>query len=224
MSNFWGIPVQNFNWTYEDGRKFEPDEIYPVVDPYTNRIFGIKKDDESDVVVVQSYDPQSQPNAALHFAKMVWGEPKSWERPDKRGRMVSCLGNPACLTCMGEEDAPMIAMGSEWRITPFSDTSELYARVLLSGGDPINEKLSDYHLMADVGELAFEPDDIRKELTRRALSLFGPLVDADREQPEAPSILQYNIVLHPADPNTRAQFHRTKQDIMEPMTRLYLKQ
>ena len=156
-------------WTYENGEPFDMDAIYPAVDVIGNRVYGIKKDNHEDVVVVHSYDPISQRNSARNFALWLWGPAHTWERPDTTMKIASCLGMPACASCM-LDPLPMLETVPNWRIKPFGESDKVYAHTLSA------TNTYEDHLIAD---MSHENDMslIQKELLRRCIALFGEPYD-----------------------------------------------
>jgi hypothetical protein len=219
MKKIWGIPVTNLNWTNEDGSKFNPDELYPVVDYSQNRIYGIRKQDETDVVVVQSYHKTAQRGGALGFARTVWGNPENWEKPDIDGRLITCLGESACHACDAASQGAA-DFAPNWRVSPLSGDTRLFARLLSNPGDPINESLSETHVLALVEHIPDDEDNIQKELTRRAIALFGRLVDVSNECIEGPMAMAYDVRLgDPVSAEVEAHYRRPESDIYIPQLR-----
>lgn len=193
MRKIWGIPITQLNWKYEEGHPFDPDSVYPFVEIIGNRVYCIDKDDESLVSVFHSYSPKSQPGAALNIARTIWGHPSTWERPDISARVVSCLGAPACFSCISSDQLITTGLAREWRMNRIDDTdTELRASLLINPGDPLNEHLSELHVMADIQHVN-NVNNRRKELFRHAISKFGVLYDIATATADDPAITAVNI-------------------------------
>lgn len=195
MKNFGGIPIDQFNWNNDDGSKFDPDELFPVIDPASNCLYGIRKNDESDVVIVQSYNPSGNGNEALAFARMIWGRPEEWEYPDINNRQVACTGIPYCATCIKNDTEHITDRATNWRVQITNPLStELIARRLIMPG-MVEETITDAHIMADIAPridfLYGSIHDRRKEIVRKAIATFGRLIDFSTMRTDDPFQMEF---------------------------------
>ncbi len=174
MKRILGIPADEL-WKCENGEPLDPDALYPVVDVVNRRLFGIRKDNKEDAVVIQSYHPTAQKNGAFDFARFIWGPPDKWERPDISNRIVSCLGAPACTECIAYQLPMTTDLAQNWRIQSL-DNNQLMAGRLVDPSDPNFDVITNEHVLANVDNQV-EPEKIQKELMRRCIGLFGEPCD-----------------------------------------------
>ncbi len=190
----WGVRATDIGWKYEsDGEALDPADVYPVLDPILNKLYGIMKDDESNVRTIQSYHPKAQLGASLAFASMLWGRDyDQWPRPNIDNRTVRCLGAPACNVCSHYDINYAEAPANSWRVESDQDLiyGELRAHILENEGDPLNESLTDAHLIDDVElEATFDKYGRRTlsdRMMRTIVSKFGPLYDVSRQTAAKP--------------------------------------
>jgi hypothetical protein len=175
VKKIWGLVDPSEIWKCENGEPLIPDDLHPTVDVLGRRLYGIRKNNEQDAVLVQTYHPTAQKNGAFDFARFAWGQPDKWTKPDLSNRVIACLGAPACAACI-DEPVAIMDLAHHWRIEPYEFSNELTARRILDWTDPECELTTTEHTLARVTELA-DLDKIHAELMRRCVSLFGAPVD-----------------------------------------------
>ncbi len=227
MKNFGGIPIDQFNWKNDDGSKFDPDELYPVIDPASNRLYGIRKENESEVVVVQSYNPSGNGNEAVAFARMMWGKPEEWEYPNINNRHVTCIGIPHCATCIKNNTEYITDRATNWRVQITDPLStDLIARRLIMPG-MVEETITGPHAIADIAPkidfLYGSVHDRRKEIVRKAIATFGRLIDFSTMRTDDPFQMEFTDmqVNESASQQSTDHYQRPEIHIVAQINRLF---
>lgn len=162
--SLFGSPIKDLGWTCENGDRFNPDILIPVIETVTNQVIGINPD--GNALIVRTFDPKINPDKAWNFATHVWGRYDSWVKPEEH--LVECLGD----VCCGETT---IDFGNNWLLEPPDESGTLRAAHVIAATEDDPGIVVGEHIIYQSFYPAGELQD--NDILLRQIELFGPPYD-----------------------------------------------